>query len=311
MTVSIYQIQYSDKVIGEFDPDFIKYDCRAHPENEKREIAHMQRFFDEGMWKNNDSQYIGLVSPKFNDKSKLRGDEFIQWIDNNPDYDVYFVNPFPQLQYLHFNVWEQGEYWHPGLLERADGLFKSAGLDIETKYLPRNSGDTLLYSNYWVANERFWQEFMEFVCKLTTAIDSLAKNEKNDFFALAPHYAVATYYPFIFERMFSTFLNINKSFRCLSYPYQKDGLLSHCTNDFERLIVNDWSELIDRWDAHNRNDQDVRKIFTNLEDMQRLFSASASQVEPLTNRSSGFWTQFNQNIRKYFYEKRAALITKL
>ena len=310
MTVSIYQIQYSDEVIGGFDPDFIKYDCRAHPENEKREIAHMQRFFDEGKRKNNNSQYVGLVSPKFNDKSNLHGDEFIQWIVNNPGYDVYFVNPFPQLQYFHFNVWEQGEYWHPGLLELADYLFKSANFDIKTKCLPRNSSNTLLYSNYWVANERFWWEFMEFVRKFTTAVDSLAKEEKNKFFALAPHYAVATYYPFIFERMFSTFLNINKSFRCLPYPYQKEEVLSRCTNNFERLIVNDWSELIDRWDAHDCNDQEIRKIFSNLEDMQRLFSSGASQVQPLTNRSLAIRTQFNLFVKKYFYKTRDALIER-
>jgi hypothetical protein len=311
MTVTIFQIQYSDEVSGRFDPDFIKYDCREHPENEKREIAHMQKFFDEGMWKNNDSQYVGLVSPKFNDKSKLRGDEFIQWINNNPDYDVYFINPFPQLQYFHFNVWEQGEYWHPGLLNRADCLFQSAGLDIQTKCLPRNSSDTLLYSNYWVANERFWRKFMEFVCKLTTAIDSLTEEEKVGFFDLTPYCAAAIYYPFIFERMFSTFLNIDKSFRCLPYPYQKDAVLSKCLNDFERMIVSDWSELIDRWDLHGRNDQEIRKIFSNLENMQRLFSAGALQGESITDSSPGFWAQFNLNIRKWRWFPKTGQCDKL
>ncbi|MDF0604319.1 hypothetical protein HZU77_001475 [Neisseriaceae bacterium TC5R-5] len=300
MTVSIYQIQYANEIIGGFDPSFIKYDCRANSENEKREIAHMQKFFDEGMWKNNASQYVGLVSPKFNDKSKLSGDEFIKWINKNPGYDVYFINPFPQLRYFHFNVWEQGEYWHPGLLERADFLFKSAGLDIQTAKLPRNSSDTLLYSNYWVANEFFWEKFMRFVCTLTTAIDRLENKDQKEFFALAPHYAAATFYPFIFERMFSTFLSIDKSFRCLAYPYEKNILLSRCTNDFERLIVNDWSELIDKWDADNRNDYEIRKVFTNLEDMQKLFSIRHSHIESLSNSHRGLWSQLNLHIRNVF-----------
>lgn len=299
MSVSVYQIQYSDNVIGGFDPDFKKYDCRAHPESAKREIAHMQRFFNEGIWKDNDSQYIGLVSPKFNEKCKLRGNEFIQWIESNPGYDVYFINPFPQLGYFHFNTWEQGEYWHPGLLKLADQLFKTAGLEIQTKNLPRNNKSTLLYSNYWVANERFWGKFMSFISKFTDAIESLEEKEKNDFFATAPHYAHATYYPFIFERMFSTFLNIDKSFKCLPYPYEKKHLLSQCANEFESLIINNWSELIDNWDNHDRNDHEVRKIFLNLEKMQKLFLTQNLPATYSPNNTPNFWTRLELSIKKY------------
>ena len=273
VTASIYQIQYSDDVVGEFDHEFIKYDCRDFPESERREIAHMQRFYKEERWKKESSEYFGLVSPKFGSKCKLAGADFLNWINDNPGYDVYFINPFPQLQYLHFNVWDQGEYWHPGLLDLADNLFAVAGMDVCTRQLPRNRSDTLLYSNYWVGNQRFWQEFMQFIGNLTCAVDELAEIDRKQLFEKAPHYAEATYFPFIFERMFSTFLILNKNLRCLAYPYEMDEIISRCNNDLEKVILLDWSKLMDEWSSHEKSEEDLRKIFSNVEHIQKLFSA--------------------------------------
>jgi len=271
--VAIYQIQYSNSVVGGFDSDFIKYDCRKSPENEKREIAHMQRLFREYKWNKDGDQYLGLFSPKFNDKSGLSGKEFIHWIKSNPGYDVYFINPFPQLEYFHYNVWEQGEYWHPGLKELADSLFKAANLDIQTQSLPKNNIDTLLYSNYWVGNRRFWEEYMRFIDKLMVAIDGLESIDRKRFFSQTLHYTPATFFPFIFERMFSTFLCIQKNLKSLSYSYEKDKVINKCSNDFERLIVADWSNMIANWDSHGHSELEVRDFFHNLENLQRMFTA--------------------------------------
>lgn len=273
---AIYQIQYGDNVIGKFDSEFICYDCREFPESEKREIAHMQRFFHQGIWRRSDVSHFGLVSPKFNIKTGLTGFDFKNWIKLNPGYDVYFINPFPQLQYFHFNVWEQGEYWHPGLKELADLLFESANLNLKVEGLPRNSRNTLLYSNYWVGNELFWRKFIAFVDKLTSAIEALKHEEKNRFFIRAPHYASATYFPFVFERIFSTYINFDKTVRCLAYPYSQDEILRRCVNDFERLIVSGWADIIDLRDAKNPNDPELRVLFKNIEDLQRLFNGQIS-----------------------------------
>ena len=88
MGTSIYQIQYSNDVLGEFDSAFNKYDCRDNPEPEKREIAHMLRFYEEKAWKKKGGEYFGLVSPKFSSKAKISGREFIDWVDANPGHDV-------------------------------------------------------------------------------------------------------------------------------------------------------------------------------------------------------------------------------
>jgi len=274
VATSVYQIKYSDNVVGEFDSDFIQYDCRDNPEPEKREIAHMLRFYNEGIWRSQNAEHFGLVSPKFSDKSGISGKAFIDWVDANPSYDIYFVNPFPQLSYWHFNVWTQGEFWHPGLIDLANAIFAAAGLSIKVDDLPRNTASSLLYCNYWVGNEKFWRIYMAFVRKLVAAVDDLDESDRKKLFELAPHYASATYFPFVFERLLSTFLVLHGDISCLPYHYGREEILDRCSNDMERFIINEWGEMIDSWDRSGRDDAEYRKVFANLQGMLRVYQSA-------------------------------------
>ena len=251
---------------------FIEYDCRDNPESQKREVAHMLNFYDEGIWKESGASYFGLVSPKFTDKTGIGGKAFIEWIEANPGYDVYFINPFPQLAYWHYNVWESGEFWHPGLRDLADILFERFGLTIRVEDLPRNTASSLLYCNFWVGNEKFWRIYMDFVRKLIDIVDHLDAESYKKFFERAPHYAPATYFPFIFERLFSIFLALHGEISCLPYPYGPDEILNKCENEMERFIIREWAGLIDVWDKSGRNDAEYRKVFDNLQSMLRIYS---------------------------------------
>jgi len=274
VTASVYQIKYSDEVVGTLDKAFIKYDCRDNPESEKREIAHMLRFYEEGAWRHQGFEHFGLVSPKFSIKTGISSQAFLDWIDANRGYDVYFVNPFPQLIYWHFNVWTQGEFWHPGLADLADALFAGAGLSIRVENLPRNTASSSLYSNYWVGNEKFWNIYMPFVRKLVAAVDNIDTGVRKKLFEPAPHYAPAAYFPFVFERIFSTFLVLHGNIACLPYHYGHGEILERCDNDMERFVVREWSEMIDTWDTSGRNDAEYRKLFANLQGMILVYQTA-------------------------------------
>ena len=264
MNASIWQIQYDDDVLGSFDPHFLKYDCRDRPEAEKREIAHMLRFYDEGVAGSRGAVYYGLVSPKFTEKTGISGKDFVAWIDANPGYDVYFINPFPQLAYWNFNVWTQGERWHPKLIVLADKLLATAGHPIRINHLSRNTNDTAAYSNYWVGNKRFWDAYMTFVRSLDGAVDNLSRKNRSAIFSVAPHYAKASYFPFVFERLFSTFLLLRNDIRFLSYPYETKAIYNKCQIEMERLIIREWGERIDAWDHAQRGGDDYKGFFADL-----------------------------------------------
>ncbi|MDD2302874.1 MAG: hypothetical protein PHG30_09955 [Eubacteriales bacterium] len=288
MTVSVYQIQYSDEVVGMMEPSFIEYDCRHQPEYERREIAHMLSFYDEGAWRRRGSEYFGLVSPRFSGKTGISGKTLIDWVNANPGYDVYFVNPFPQLAYWHYNVWEQGEFWHPGLVDLANVLFAAAGLSTQVENLPRNTASSLLYCNYWVGNEKFWSAYMTLVRKLVAAIDQLDADNRRKFFEQAPHYAPATYFPFVFERLVSTFLVLNAEFTRLPYTFGPEEILNRCDNEMERFVIREWAAMIDAWDAYGRNDAQYRKIFANLQGMLRVYlSVESHDARPEPTSGAG------------------------
>src|SRR4029078_4064318 len=88
--ISIWQIQCNESELGYFDPNFLRYDCRDNPDSQKREIAHMLRFYDESMRNSGADDYFGLVSPKFCDKASITGRDFLSWIEASPGHDVYF-----------------------------------------------------------------------------------------------------------------------------------------------------------------------------------------------------------------------------
>lgn len=277
MSATVYQIKYSEQVVGTFDPAFIEYDCLQNPRPEKREIAHMLCFYDESTWRQQGFEHFGLVSPKFSSKTGISGKAFIDWIETNPGYDVYFINPFPQLSYWHFNVWTQGEFWHPSLTDLANALFAAAGFSIRVEDLPRNTASSLLYCNFWVGNERFWRIYMAFIRKLDGVVNDLDAENRRKLFELAPHYAPAAYFPFIFERLFSTFILLHEEFSCLPYLFGRDDILNRCENDMERFIIREWADMVDNWDAFGRNDAEYRKLFANLQGMLKIYLSVPSQ----------------------------------
>ncbi len=118
---------------------------------------------------------------------------------------------------------------------------------------------------------------MTFVRKLASAVDDLDTEERRKLFELAPHYAPATYFPFIFERLFSTFLVLNQEITGLDYFYGRDEILNKCGNDMERFIIREWADMIDTWDISGRNDEEYRKIFANLQGMLKIYLSVSSQ----------------------------------
>lgn len=61
------------------------------------------------------SDYVGLFSLKFSKKSLLEAKDVMSHIQNNPGYDVYLFNPYPQEDFMFYNIWDHGEFSHPGI----------------------------------------------------------------------------------------------------------------------------------------------------------------------------------------------------
>ena len=223
-TLKIFQIYYRDAQIPHLDPLLTPYDNRGVA-NPLLEFAVFQTILQQKLA--GKARLWGALSWKFSDKTGLSADELFRYLADNPGYDAYYCNPFPEFEGIYHNLWQQGETAHPGFLELAQEIFVAADLPRE--------GLNALYparyfaaANYIIATPQFWRAYIKFVEKI------LQRIEKN----AAPHtllrlysstadakgrHAGATYLPFIVERLFGLFLMdpVGAAFNTHKYPLPK------------------------------------------------------------------------------------------
>lgn len=220
--ISIYQNYYSDKQIPYLDKAFIPHDNSKALHPEYREYPIFLRFHENKIHKQ--SQMTGIMSWKFGEKTLLSGDQFIQFIKDNPGYDVYFVNPFT-LEERHMSVWKQGELCHPDIIDLAQYVFDQIGYDIRIKDVI-NTTKTTAYCNFWVGTETFWDAYIAFTKPVFEYIAYQAPESiRKKFFIRADRKTDSVYFPFVMERLFSTLLWQNKSIKSLNYEYDLAQLI--------------------------------------------------------------------------------------
>jgi len=202
--------------------------------------------------------YVGIFSPKFVQKSNLSFSFVKSQLKKNPNYDVYLFNPFPLNSYFTFNVWDHAEVRHPGI---TNAILK----DIPAKLLNgrpiskigRMRNDITLYCSFWIGNNRFWKEYMSFLLPIYEYL--LDKELLDD-----PKYCCSifqnSYFPYIMERLLSTFLYFNNDFNVWSYQYPKSKIEEQYDLPFlpdfykkTKDIINDYDQKkkINKTDFYN------------------------------------------------------------
>jgi hypothetical protein len=198
-----------------------------------------------------ESDYTGLFSPKFKLKSRISGCEFVNFVKENNGFDVYFINPFPQMQFWSYNVWMQGEAAHPGIVQVAHSLLQEANIDLDLSNVPRNNQANLAYCNFWVGNQKFWNEYVgKILCPIW---DLIIQHHRSPAVMAAlhdtHHTAITSYVPFIIERLFSTYISSVLNTAALAYPISRIQILeNYCLNDFEKNLVLEMEAVVNMAD---------------------------------------------------------------
>lgn len=260
-SVSIFQNCYQREQIKDVNTQFIPYDGIKN-DPLLYEMGPIIDLFKTGRHKV--SEYVGLVSPKFENKAKISGERFLTFIQSNLGYDVYFINPFPQNGYFHFNVWEQGELWHPGICLLTQKLFDRVGYQVDISRIGRHDRNTLLYCNYWVGNEKFWNLFMDFLIPLFDHVIKSKAEIRDQYFQVTDHLRPTPMFPFVFERLFSTFLSLNPMIRARGYPHSREEKMKCCITDAERSVICTMEDVVDNWDLEGEYNQERRNLFKAL-----------------------------------------------
>src|SRR6266566_3696416 len=185
----IYQIFYNEQTRGQLDPGFTPLDNLSNQRPDWREYWPIRQFLFSRTMVEDD--YYGFLSPKFKEKTKLSSEQVKEFIDRSGnDADVVIFSPFSDLSGLFLNVFEQGDFFRPGLLKATQDFVNLIGLDISIENMITDSRNTV-FCNYFVAKPRFWTIWLEVSeklfriaetasgnCDLTNRLNSVFKRKK-------------------------------------------------------------------------------------------------------------------------------------
>jgi hypothetical protein len=151
----IYQIFYDEKTKSDIENGFIPIDNSNSQHPDLFEFWVILKYLRENDL--NDNARYGFLSPKFNQKTGLDSKFIFSFLNKtSADTDVCLFSPaWDQLAYF-ANPWEQGEIWHPGLLKTAQEFTDWCRIEIDLKKVIADS-KTSVFSNYVIANKRYWQ----------------------------------------------------------------------------------------------------------------------------------------------------------
>jgi hypothetical protein len=214
MNLQIYQAYYKQEQIVHLDPAFIPYDNTINAQPHLREYPMWQKLYE----KHKDSDaYWGLMSWLWFEKTKTSSDIFKDWILENPGYDVYHIDPFPDLPHQYKNIWIQGNVWCPGMLDFCNILFPKLGIETRVEDFDNLPID-FATCNYFVGNSKFWTNYLNFLDKcLKICADDPTLNEyiyeKGGMYNghFVPNF------PFVVERLFSLHNILNRQIKVRKY----------------------------------------------------------------------------------------------
>lgn len=208
MKYKIFQICFEPKQIHDVDPLLTPFDNTSNERPELREYHSFERIIKEGVADELDAW--GVFGPRWHEKMRYDSFEMHKAIRENPDADVWIFNHARVVNALTHNQWEQGEFWHKGIIAVTKKAFESAGYD--PSYIDRITVETTCYCSYFVAKKDFWLRYIDFIRDIKSALESLDEEHKL-LYQSSANYARdknLNLFPFIVERLFSTFLLMDK-----------------------------------------------------------------------------------------------------
>jgi hypothetical protein len=173
MKTNIYQIFYDERTRGQVDPGFIGLDNIDNPRADWREYWAIRNFFLNNAI--DDDQLYGFLSPSFHTKTGLTASRVDAFIQANPGHEVYTFSPFIQDATCYLNVFEQGNLYHPGLVEVAQSYLKDIQLEVNLEELVMDFR-SMVYCNYIIAKPSFWRTWFA----LSEKLFDIAENEHSE-----------------------------------------------------------------------------------------------------------------------------------
>lgn len=161
---NVFQIFYDSKTRAALDPAFIPLDNTANERPDWFEFWVIRNWLANHRLSKN--CFYGFLSPSFRDKTGINGADLLGFLNQVPqEVDaVLFSHSWDQIAYFK-NAFEQGDYFHPGLLDASERFFRGQSELANIRRLVGNSNNTV-FSNYFVAKPCFWSAWLSIANEL-------------------------------------------------------------------------------------------------------------------------------------------------
>jgi hypothetical protein len=168
--VHIYQILNHYTRREELDPGFDVLDNSSNPRPDWFEYWPIRGFLrGEAL---DENAYYGFLSPKFRLKTGLSSAAVRDFLlSGQGAADVVLFSPSIHNSAYFMNVFEHGDFEHPGLKDAARRLFERLGLTCDLDALVSDSRNTV-HSNYFIAKPRFWRAWLSINEQLFTIAEA-------------------------------------------------------------------------------------------------------------------------------------------
>lgn len=169
--IIIYQIQSHYTRKEGLDPSCLVLDNSANERPDWYEYWPIRKFLlNEPL---DEDSFYGFLSPSFKQKTNLTAAavrDFMQR-ENCAATDIVLFSPSLHLTAYYWNVFQYGEFCHPGLIDVATQFFRRIGQPVNLTDLVTYSRNEV-YSNYFVAKPRFWRAWLSITERLIAMAES-------------------------------------------------------------------------------------------------------------------------------------------
>lgn len=156
--IELRQICYSPQTLSELPEGMLALDYQDNARPDWREYWPIRQFLLNNVLA--DNTLYGFFSPKFGYKTGLGSADVQAFIHQDSGlHDAYFFSPFWDLSSFFINIFEQGDFFHPGLTQASQKFVDSIGLSTNVKFQVTHSQNTV-FCNYIVANKTFWLKWL-------------------------------------------------------------------------------------------------------------------------------------------------------
>ena len=184
MKIKAYQICYSPETLASVPEGFHALNYTDNSRPDWREFWPIRQFLLNNYL--NDDTLYGFLSPKFYQKTGLNFASIFEFIQNYyTDQDVVTFSPFWDLSSIFQNVFEQGNFFHPGLSELCDN-FSNIHLCKYDFSNSINSSRNSIFCNYFFAKSKFWKEWLQ-IAELLYQASEDASTLSSSLNALTPY----------------------------------------------------------------------------------------------------------------------------